>query len=59
MRSHLHDILDPLVGTPTILGTSGGLAPGIPLTHLDALYKIVRDFPWCDSERTEIPTTGL
>ena len=59
MRSHLHDLLDPLVGTPTILGTSGGLAPGIPLTHLDALYKIAREFSWPDSKRTEIPTLGL
>jgi len=59
MRLHLHDILDPLVGTPTILGTSGGLAPGIPMTHLDALYTIVRDFYWSDSERTENPTVGL
>jgi len=46
MRTHLHDLLDPLVGTPTIFGTSGGLAPGIPLAHLDALYNIVQGFSW-------------
>jgi uroporphyrinogen-III decarboxylase len=46
MRSHLHEVLDPLLGTPTIFGTSGGLAPGIPLAHLDALYSIVQDFSW-------------
>ena len=59
MRSHLHDLLDPLVGTPTIFGTSGGLAPGIPLDHLDALYDIVRSFSWRTARRTEISALGL
>ncbi len=54
MSAHLHDFLDPLVGTPTIFGTSGGLAPGIPPAHLDALYSIVRDFSWRTARRTEI-----
>lgn len=59
MRAYLHDMLDPLVGTPTIFGTSGGLAPGIPLAHLDALYDIVRGFSWRTARRTEIDALGL
>ncbi|MCO6449169.1 MAG: hypothetical protein J5I90_00145 [Caldilineales bacterium] len=42
----LHEMLDPVAGTPVIFGLSGGLAPGIPLAYLDVLYQAVRDFSW-------------
>ncbi len=46
MVAHLHEILDPLRGTPTIFGTSSGLYPGIDAAPLDRLYALARAMPW-------------
>lgn len=46
IRGHLHDLLDPIRGTPVILGTCGGLMPGLPAATLDTLYATARAFPW-------------
>lgn len=44
LAQHLHELLDAVRGTPVIFGTSSGLAPGLPLDRLDALYAGVRAF---------------
>ena len=46
IRDRLADILDPVAGTPVIFGTCSGLAPGIPLAYLDALYAAARAYAW-------------
>ncbi len=46
IREHLHRLLDPVADTPIILGTCGGLMPGLPAATLDALYTVARAFPW-------------
>ncbi|NOZ50106.1 MAG: hypothetical protein GXP37_08685, partial [Chloroflexi bacterium] len=46
VRAHLHEMLSPLRGTPTIFGSSSGLFPGIPLAQLDLLYGVARELSW-------------
>ena len=46
IREHLHRLLEPVRGTPFILGTSSGLSAGLSLPHLDAFYKIARNLSW-------------
>jgi uroporphyrinogen decarboxylase len=46
IRRHLHELLDPVAGTPVILGTCGGLMPGLPAATLDTLYAVARSWPW-------------
>jgi len=46
IETKLHEMLDPLRGTPTIFGSSSGLFPGIPLAQLDSLYRLAHTFPW-------------
>ncbi len=53
LRSRLGDIFDPVAGTPVIFGTCSGLAPGIPLAYLDALYAAARAYPWPAPERRD------
>lgn len=55
---HLHEILDPLVGTPAIFGTCSGLAPGLPLSNLDALYTVVREFSWYTNKHDRIESSS-
>ena len=59
--AHLHDRLNPVLASPVILGTCSGLAPGLPLATLDALYRAGRDFPWPNylEPRVEQGITGL
>ncbi|RME82938.1 MAG: hypothetical protein D6775_09500 [Caldilineae bacterium] len=54
----LEDIVGPLRGTPTIFGTSSGLAPGLPLTMLDTLYRTVARFPWKKTQFSRIESAG-
>lgn len=49
VRAHLHELLDPVRGTPIILGTCGGLMPGLPPATLDTLYAVARAFPWAET----------
>ena len=59
--AHLHDQIDPVLASPIILAPAAGLAPGLPLATLDALYRAGREFPWSNSvqPRVEQGTTGL
>lgn len=36
---HVTRLLAPLAGTPVILGTSGGLMPGVPGENVEAMYR--------------------
>ncbi len=60
-RAYLQELLDPLTGTPTIFGTCSGLAPGIPLEHLDRLYQAAHTLDWNSSvsKRIESRSVGL
>jgi uroporphyrinogen decarboxylase len=36
---HVEQLLQPVAGTPTILGTSGGLMPGLPGANVEAMIR--------------------
>ena len=39
IAEHVTRLLAPLAGTPVILGTSGGLMPGVPGENVEAMYR--------------------
>ncbi|MCB0251378.1 MAG: hypothetical protein KDI07_22600, partial [Anaerolineae bacterium] len=39
IAGHVAQLLQPLAGTPVILGTSGGLMAGLPGAAVEALYR--------------------
>ena len=56
--AYLHELLDPLAGSPVIFGTCSGLAPGLPLSNLEALYAAVREFSWYTDKRDRIESSA-
>ena len=61
IQTHLHEMLSSLRGTPVIFGTSSGLAPGIPLAHLDSLYAAAHTYQWHSQSqgRVQSPPAGF
>ena len=61
IAAHLHDLIDPVAGTPLLFGFCGGLAPGLSLTQLDLLYTVARAYPWPTppADRVSLSSAGL